>query len=280
MQNLFKKYVNINIRKSLLGIIVAFSVIVMSCSLHATEVLNPEDFSRFNIQTYNALPEVKEADAILRSNGNLNAFLQDVRELLTQNPSSITTSLGFRLAHRHNQLDEGMAMVEEVDQIDNKIAFITSANAQENTGHYPASWVMTSSGLEVFEYAKDESVQQDLQTLITQQNIIHSIQCLSAQYDLNNILALSLLRRGSILELKENEVRLERTQYHPFFANIVMAEDLKQLEDRGANALQTSWGLVADSSKVHWCWAYTYCIQRDESDGGHLTVDTHQWMDD
>lgn len=227
----------------------------------------PEELKEFSHTTYNSLPLSGEADSNLKQNGRLHKFLEEVTPLVEE--QGLTESIGFRLAHRHDVVQQGEKMVERFDYWKEKPSFITTIEKEDAPKTYPASWLYTSSGLKVFEYSSDPEVKKVIKSLSDPQKFFEKIGEIAEKYELKGILSPAILGRSSFAHFNTEQPLYELISPEPY-ASVLINKSLEEIEQEtknGGNLVRTTWALKNPQTPIvcinfcHWVddrihWSY------------------------
>lgn len=203
----------------------------------------PEELKEFSHTSYNSLPLSGEADLNLKRNGNLNKFLEEVTLIVEE--QGLAESIGFRLSHRHDLVQQGEKMVEKFDYWKGNPAFITTIEKEDTPKIYPASWLYTSSGLKVFEYSSDPEVKKVIKSISEPQKFFERIGEIAEKYELKSILSPAILERRSFAHFNTEQPLYELISPEPYSSVLInkSLEEIEQDTQNGGNLVRTTWAL-------------------------------------
>lgn len=243
----------------------------LNCLYDGNYFMLPEDESCGLVNyraNYNMLPSVEEASLRMKGIDSSDAFLEFMHAAsVIAHTSGLENNLGFRLVHNHFFVQEDdQIMLEEYDL--DKNALITSAQTinRNRTDIYPSSWILSESGdINFFEFSSDEKVKAILDEMINS-NLLAEFHALLIQYNLQHLLALSILSRDTLsnpygyVYLEKSDIENENS-----IVSIVMHNETLQ-------HTVTSWSL--SGMIQHKCFEaeIIYC---QTSNNGHDAVRRH-----
>ena len=236
------------------------SVVLYGHSVQANKI--PEELRDFNHRTYNALPLSGEADLELKKNGNLNKFLEDVAPVVEK--YDFGHSIGFRLLHRHETLEEGQVMVENFDHWKGVPALITTLENKDTPKIYPASWSCGSSGLTVFEYSKDSRAKKVAKKLGANPAFLGEIKDLLIENKLEHILAPAILTRENFVHFNATQPLYELIRPAPYASILVnkSLEEIRAVSEAGGNLVRTTWPVGNNNKYEVLC--VTHCSTSED----------------
>ena len=227
------------------------SVILYGHSVQANKI--PEELRDFNHRTYNALPLSAEADLELNKNGNLNKFLEDATPVAEK--YNLSDSIGFRLLHRHEILEEGKVMVESFGHWRELPAFITTPEKEDTPKTYPASWAYDTSGLKVFEFSTDPEVKKVAKQLGVHRGFFEEMKEVLVKHQLEKILAPAVLLRNSFVHFDRTQPLYEIIESQPYTSVLInkSQEELDQESEKGKKLIRTTWPLGTNNPNETIC---------------------------
>ena len=236
---------------------------VLLCTLpyaaYCADVLVEEPLNKFCVATYKCLPSVEAANDGLLALGNTDAFLTDVSDQIAGYDA--VNFLGVRLIHQHNPLADGEIMLEEFKYDEGDPAFITSNRSADTKGSIPASWLMTPSGLRVFEYSTDATALSGFEYLTEHPETLRIVTSTLQKYALESYLAPSVVMLDSSrhFDPADHLVETSRTivrESHEIYENVVkgVPSDIYST----LKVIKTSWQIDAASDGPEW-YCHRYC---------------------
>jgi hypothetical protein len=193
------------------------------------------NFTKFSPNRYNDLPKAADSSKNLQQHSDFTEFLEKFYSLVKE--YSVELEFGLRLIHRHMQVDEGKVMVEKFQFHQDVPALITSADfPTEET--YPASWLLENNNeLSVFEFSNDVQVKHVLEKLAENPSIFMKVCELIREYNLENLLAPSIIARDS---RKHFEMDYGFVEITDFESNASIVKNKKN-QPSNNNSVDTLW---------------------------------------
>jgi hypothetical protein len=178
---------------------------------------------------YNALPSVEDADCARRETPGFDTFLNDFADMASR--FGLGDAVGASLLHRHFWLTEGENVLESAAWIDGRRALVARVVGSPSPAT-SCSWRVNSSGeLVPLEYSDDAAVQRAAP--LSAEFVTTYAKCLRA-YGIADLVGLRFLHRDS-LPLGAGEEYLEETV--------------------GERSVTTAVTAAADSDTVTTVWA-------------------------
>lgn len=242
--------------------------VLMGTSLQANfdlEEINMENYRRH----YNALPSADESNLKLKNSTQFKPFLKDAEEVVTR--YGFESHVGFRLLHKHFSAEDNQIIAEEYKVVEGIPSLVTWAQTFEEAqaqSALPASWVF-KNGQEkplMFEASTDEAVQVGAQMLQREPEFMEEMSKLLYTSGLNDLLAVSLLKRGSLVG-SDDQMYVERTSMDGYKSILQLGYE----KDQPENIIRTSWSFKGP--RQQGCITISACQPTPQ--GGHVTVYTH-----
>ncbi|OJW52298.1 MAG: hypothetical protein BGO67_10630 [Alphaproteobacteria bacterium 41-28] len=233
------------------------------------------DFDDINLGShrahYNNLPSVEESDTALKASPQFESFLKEAEEVVTR--YELESSIGLRLIHRHFTLGENQIMTENYDLVDQIPSLVTQGYSLEEAKEkkaIPASWIISNNSQEplLFETSTDAVVKTGSLQLQKSPDFFDEMGKLLEEHQLNDLLSVAILKRDTLVA-KEGQHYMEINSRNESRSIVQIWRD----EEKPSNSIQTSWAFKGP--KQQRCWQYTWCLQRPDSQGGHITITSH-----
>lgn len=203
----------------------------------ATEV----DLKGLDVRSYNSLSMSHDADKVLKENGNLPQFLEEALPIAQR--YGLENEIGFRLAHKHHDLDESKGMVERFQRIKGIPAFVTTIEEMgEGSEAVPASWIYSSHGLKVFEYSADPNVANIVEKLSNLPGFWKELERLTKRLGLLEIVAPAVLNKENFKYFNTGQPLFEKIRMQPY-ASILVNKSIEEINEIRGFLVQTTWAL-------------------------------------
>jgi len=125
----------------------------------------------------------------MRKDRSFEEFLVAAREWAMER--KVDEILGLRLLHRHHQPESDEAMVETLEEK----ALVTRPECLGKLGNaVPASWILATEGLRVFEYSRDPKVLESFPKVTL--SLLKELETIIRKFSFESVLAPSIDPRG------------------------------------------------------------------------------------
>ena len=234
----------------------------LSSSLSAYYELDDIDKEEYS-KIYSSLPSPQENSEKLNTSPQFKPFLETAEEIVTR--YGLESHVGLSLIHQHFPTGRDQVIVEEYQEIGTIPSLVTWAHTYEEAQDQfalPSSWMFINPQKDpvLFEASTDPEVKIGNQMLQKNPEFMEEMSKLLYSQGLNNLLAVSLLKRGSLVA-GEDQVYTERL-------TIDERKSVVQLEyakNQPSDAIRTSWSFKGP--KQRGCVIIRDCIPL--KDGGH-----------
>lgn len=239
--------------------------LIFSDSLLSHYTLDDIDESS-HVKHYNSLSSAEKSDELLGQCGRFSHLLSDAGEIVTR--FELNEFVGLRLIHRHFTVEAGQVMSEGYELVKNVPSLVTEAfsvDTARNNGAVPASWIMSANPevVQIFEASNDPAVKAGNAKLQRSPEFFDEMGSLLSLYGLNELLAIALLKRDSLVP-SEGQI----------YREILNNEDCRSIvqvrnpSEDPVKAIRTSWSFEGpQESDCPYSW---YCIWQPDK-WGHYT---------
>jgi hypothetical protein len=262
------------LKKFLLSSAVVFG---LSGAVYSSDILVENSIKsqlkKFCHFTYNDLPSVEMSNTGLLNSGKSDNFLAEARSLIA-NYDSIDF-LGVRLVHKHNTLVDGDIMLEEFKYDEGEPMFVTSNKHITTAGGIPASWIITSDGLRVFEYSTDVAAFSAFQYLDEHSEPLRMLRNTIQKYALESYFAPSILKLESLENFNPSYQLVEKSRMIVNDGIKIHENIVKGVPDDvflGMNVIRTSWTINSET-RHDYCWRSCDTGPQGQHDVSHVPDD-------
>jgi hypothetical protein len=186
--------------------IATIMLIVLSSPAFSSDMFDIDYFNMASYKKqYNELTEdVEERRDALKKKINeenysrFKAFRASAEELITR--YNLQDYIGFRLIHRHFEVEENHVMSEQKNSGTGSLVTIAQDKEEAKaSGAVPASWIFGKGGeTHLFEVSNDPDVIEGNTLLKRAPSFITEIKELTLSYEMQDFLALAILKRQSL----------------------------------------------------------------------------------
>lgn len=220
---------------------------------------------------YNSLMDVEDANRIFKGERTYEAALDKLGKAILRHGHE--NVIGARLLHRHNDLRPGDVMVEFYEELEGDGPALTTQRFEERVvgAKVPAVWACLSDGdITPLEYC-DASLSPVPATFFDEARpLFAEAAAIVQEFDLDNLIGLSLLNKDALKYDNETHAALEITDEERV-ANVVTVKSREDVDL--SKHIETTW--TFDSNVVMSCIrnCYSYCVIYSP---GHA-IKHHNW---
>ena len=231
--------------------ILLITTIVYSFTFFNNSYCSNEKYNYFDASFYNNLPDVEENHFFLQEKGNLKQCLKSLTKELDILCPHLSSALGVRLIHKHFTVKEGEEVVEYTN---NENHFVTKSFYSPSNA-FPASWIITSDKLLVFEKSLDSQVKKIYKEITMHPEILEKMITVIKNFQLETLLAPSIQKRKNYYPVHSHKkiYMLESTEISEETNSMYNILKFCSLQDYQAISykIRTSWTLKG--SIQHGC---------------------------
>ncbi|OJW52806.1 MAG: hypothetical protein BGO67_00545 [Alphaproteobacteria bacterium 41-28] len=237
--------------------------------IFALEDFNATEYTRH----YNSLPAVEDSNKELQVSTFFAPFLKEAESVVVQ--YELEPYIGLRLIHRHFPVEGNQLMAEEYQTYKEQPSLVTSAYEVDGAllkGMIPASWILAHGDgdeVTVFEASNDAAVHTGSKMIQKNPEFLDEMGKLLEDNNLNNILAVALLKRDALVA-SENQIYLEINDSEHDKSIVQLWDVSKQNKD----AIVTSWSFKGPREQR--CIRESVCVPDDSRRSGHVIRQSHR----
>jgi hypothetical protein len=215
----------------------------------------------FDVNVYNALPSVEEADNGVRAGSELDGFLGKASKLFRSH--KVQFRFGVALLHNHCQVSPGEWMVETDEEVDGARALVTQPVGEgEKSTAVPTVWQLQNGDFVPLEYSADPLVGDLLFEDDIPDQFVADFKELIRGSSIGKHLGLSVVFRNFYKQAQDGEIPVEFTK--PGRRNVVF---FRPSDAVAGKVIETTWSfddLRAESGCGSTCRRQCY-----SKEGGH-----------
>lgn len=191
----------------------------------------------FELGTYNALATVEEADAIVRTDSQLDELLEAASEVVVSH--GMEARFGVGLLHKHSICLPGERMIEFAEPVGGREALVTRPVASDGPGRdaHPTIWQVQEHGFVPLEFSMEPRAGALLMEGEVPDDFLEEFRQLTARSPIGRYVGLAVVERDLYASAGANEVAVEYSNDRDR-SNVVVLGDLHDLKGK---TIETAW---------------------------------------
>jgi hypothetical protein len=207
----------------------------------------------FNVNTYNALTSVEEADKIVRAENKIDEFLSRSQALFFLH--NVQSRFGVALLHRHYPCERHELVLQDEHVLNGERVLIAQPEPRNITGSKKTPWLWTLSGEQFcpIEFTSDELAHDLLHSDLISEEFLEGFTCLLTKSPVGSLFGLAIVERSLYKLAKPEESPIEYSNSEER-QNIIFLRN-----DPTVNSIETSWVFREYIDPMLACEGYTTC---------------------
>jgi hypothetical protein len=215
-------------------------------------LVSPDDFE---VNVYNALLSVEEADGIVRNENKIDQFLSQAQDLFLLH--NMQARFGAALLHNHFFCESGELIVQNADVLNGERVLITkpqtSNTAKENM--VPCLWAFAGNKFHPLEFATDGLACNLFYSDTVPQAFLNDFGDLLTSSPVGGLFGLAVVERSLYRQAKSEESPLE-------YSDSENRENIIYLRNEpNTNSIETAWAFQEYVDPTLGCDTVTSCTQ-------------------